>query len=114
VPGVPRNQSHLVARGPILGTTGAATLLYVQGEMVSTEAERQLEQVNAAAGERESSRYQSAGYRAKRVLLGPALRTSELIHERITKRVALAVFSSDPISSTAYATEEILIVLVPA
>jgi amino acid transporter len=59
-----------------------------------------------------SRRYESHGYRAKRVLLGPALRTSQLVHERITKRVALAVFSSDPISSTAYATEEILLVLV--
>jgi amino acid transporter len=59
-----------------------------------------------------SRRYESLGYRAKRVLLGPALRTSQLAHERITKRVALAVFSSDPISSTAYATEEILLVLV--
>ena len=59
-----------------------------------------------------SRRYESPGYRAKRVLLGPALRTSQLLHERISKRVALAVFSSDPISSTAYATEEILLVLV--
>jgi amino acid transporter len=82
--------------------------------MVSTEAERKPEQVETATGERESSRYQSVGYRAKRVMLGPALKTSELVHERISKRVALAVFSSDPISSTAYATEEILIVLVAA
>jgi amino acid transporter len=59
-----------------------------------------------------SRRYRSVGYRAKRVLLGPALETSQLVHERISKRVALAVFSSDPISSTAYATEEILLVLV--
>ena len=36
------------------------------------------------------------------------------MHERVSKRVALAVFSSDPISSTAYATEEILLVLVGA
>jgi hypothetical protein len=64
------------------------------------------------SGPRRSRRYESVGYRAKRVLLGPALRTSQLVHERITKRVALAVFSSDPISSTAYATEEILLVLV--
>src|SRR5215204_6827310 len=59
-----------------------------------------------------SQRYESLGYRAKRIMLGPALRTSQLAHERISKRVALAVFSSDPISSTAYATEEILLVLV--
>ncbi|HEV8651712.1 MAG TPA: APC family permease [Actinomycetes bacterium] len=63
---------------------------------------------------RESRRYQSPLYRAKRVLLGAPLKTSQLINERISKRVALAVFSSDPISSTAYATEEILIVLVTA
>ena len=64
------------------------------------------------SGPTRSRRYESVGYRTKRVLLGPALRTSQLVHERITKRVALAVFSSDPISSTAYATEEILLVLV--
>src|SRR5215213_9160179 len=61
-----------------------------------------------------SRRYQSAGYRAKKLLLGPALKTAQLTHERVSKRVALAVFSSDPISSTAYATEEILLVLVTA
>jgi amino acid transporter len=61
-----------------------------------------------------SQRYQSLGYRTKRVLLGPPFKTSQLVHERITKRVALAVFSSDPISSTAYATEEILRVVVLA
>jgi amino acid transporter len=58
--------------------------------------------------------YQSNGYRAKKLLLGPPLKTSQLVHERISKRVALAVFSSDPISSTAYATEEMLLVLVLA
>jgi amino acid transporter len=59
-------------------------------------------------------RYQSLGYRAKRALLGPPFKTAQLAHERISKRVALAVFSSDPISSTAYATEEMLLVLVVA
>jgi amino acid transporter len=61
-----------------------------------------------------SRRYQSLGYRGKKLLLGPPLKTSQLSHERVSKRVALAVFSSDPISSTAYATEEILLVLVGA
>jgi amino acid transporter len=59
-------------------------------------------------------RYESIGYRAKRTLLGPPFKTAQLAHERISKRVALAVFSSDPISSTAYATEEMLLVLVVA
>src|SRR6266511_3836812 len=70
--------------------------------------------VSGTASNRPSQRYQSLGYRGKRVLLGPPLKTSQLVNERITKRVALAVFSSDPISSTAYATEEILRVVVLA
>ncbi|MDP8992729.1 MAG: amino acid permease, partial [Actinomycetota bacterium] len=46
----------------------------------------------------------------KRVLVGRPLATTELESERIPKLVALPVFSSDAISSTAYATEEILFV----
>ena len=44
----------------------------------------------------------------KRVLVGRPLASSEQEHQRIPKVVALAVFSSDAISSTAYASEEIL------
>jgi amino acid transporter len=54
------------------------------------------------------------GYRVKRKLLGPPLHTEELEHERLGKPTALAVFASDNLSSSAYATEEILRVLVPA
>ena len=50
----------------------------------------------------------------KRVLVGRALRTEQAQHERLTKKTALAVFSSDALSSTAYATEEILLVLAAA
>src|ERR1043166_1053452 len=50
----------------------------------------------------------------KRLLVGRALKTSQAIHERLTKKTALAVFSSDALSSTAYATEEILLVLAVA
>src|SRR2546428_10731429 len=49
----------------------------------------------------------------KRILLGRPLSSAEQEHQRLIKLVALAVFSSDAISSTAYATEEILHVLVP-
>ncbi|MBP7930305.1 MAG: APC family permease [Acidimicrobiia bacterium] len=48
----------------------------------------------------------------KRLLIGRPLANSEADHQRISKTVGLAVFSSDAISSTAYATGEILIVLV--
>ena len=58
--------------------------------------------------------YQSLGYRLKRALLGRPLPTSRLVHERLRKLVALAVFSSDAISSTAYGTEQIMLVLVAA
>lgn len=50
----------------------------------------------------------------KRKLLGTPLRTEEAHQERLSKFAALAVFSSDALSSVAYATEEILLVLVLA
>ncbi|MDT4898520.1 MAG: hypothetical protein QOH25_3597 [Acidobacteriota bacterium] len=50
----------------------------------------------------------------KRLLVGNPLRTEQAAHERLPKKTALAVFSSDALSSTAYATEEILLVLAAA
>lgn len=50
----------------------------------------------------------------KRVMIGSPFATSQAIHERLTKVKALAIFSSDALSSSAYATEEILIVLALA
>src|SRR3954469_12536924 len=47
----------------------------------------------------------------KRTLIGSPLATEQLHHERIPKWKALAVLSSDALSSVAYATEEILIPL---
>ncbi len=46
-----------------------------------------------------------------RILIGKPLETKDLIHQAISKPVGLAVFASDALSSTAYATEEILIIL---
>src|SRR5882724_7706590 len=48
------------------------------------------------------------------MLVGRALRTEDAIHERLTKKTALAVFSSDALSSVAYSTEAILLVLLAA
>src|SRR5437764_8221908 len=50
----------------------------------------------------------------KRALIGPPMPLAQARHERLRKRVALAVFSSDALSSVAYATEEILLILVLA
>lgn len=52
--------------------------------------------------------------RFKGVLIGRPLETAEEIHQRLNKVKALAVFGSDAISSCAYATEEMLVVLVVA
>ena len=51
---------------------------------------------------------QGRGYAFKRALLGPALPTANLVTERLSKITALAIFSSDALSSVAYATEEML------
>ena len=51
---------------------------------------------------------------AKRVLVGRAKPSHELEHTLLPKIIALPVFSSDPLSSNAYATEEILLVLLAA
>jgi len=56
----------------------------------------------------------SVGYRLKRRLLGKPMHSEQLEHERLGKPTALAVFASDNLSSSAYATEEILHILVPA
>ncbi len=52
--------------------------------------------------------------RFKQLLLGDPLHNEESAHQRLTNPIALAVFASDALSSTAYATGEILIVLVAA
>jgi amino acid transporter len=51
---------------------------------------------------------------AKRVLIGRPLASEEEITERLPKTKALAIFSSDAISSSTYASEEILLILVAA
>ncbi len=45
------------------------------------------------------------------LLIGRPLETRTLAHQVISNKVGLAVFASDAISSTAYATEEILVIL---
>jgi hypothetical protein len=53
-------------------------------------------------------------YHTKRILIGPPLPTESAERERLTKVKALAVLSSDAISSVAYATEAILFTLAAA
>jgi amino acid transporter len=50
----------------------------------------------------------------KRLLVGAPMPLARARHERLSKTEALAIFSSDALSSVAYATEEILLILVLA
>ena len=50
----------------------------------------------------------------KRWFVGKPMSLAQASHERLSKVVALAVFSSDAMSSVAYATEEILLILILA
>ncbi len=56
---------------------------------------------------------ETRNYRVKRFLLGPPLVNDQLGGQRLGKPTALAVLSSDVMSSSAYASEEILRILVP-
>ncbi|MCU1645469.1 MAG: putative amino acid permease YdaO [Nocardia sp.] len=48
---------------------------------------------------------------AKRLVLGRPFRSDRLGETLLTKRLALPIFASDPLSSVAYATQEILLIL---
>ena len=56
----------------------------------------------------------SFSYRLKRFFFGGALNRHTLGHQRLNKRYALGILSSDCISSSAYGSEQILIALLPA
>ena len=48
---------------------------------------------------------------AKRLILGRALQSERLGEQTLSKKLALPIFSSDPLSSVAYAPQEILLIL---
>ncbi len=56
----------------------------------------------------------NGGLSLRKFLFGTPLATDALPHQTISRKVGLAVFASDALSSTAYATEEILIILALA
>lgn len=76
--------------------------------------------------ETEGNRFEATEYALRRVgwlgrltavkdyLVGSTMSNRRLTEERLSKKVALAIFSSDALSSTAYATQEIILVLVLA
>ena len=57
---------------------------------------------------------QTLGPRIRRAVLGPPLKSSAIVHERMRKLIALPVLSADALSSVAYGPEAMLAVLVLA
>jgi amino acid transporter len=84
------------------------------------ERERRFEEVGAGEyrvteeGQKPVSGTEALLRAIKSVVVGTPLATSRLVEERLTKIKALPVFASDNLSSSAYATEEILLVLLLA
>ena len=59
-------------------------------------------------------RFAGARSKLRSAVIGKPMATRDFVHERLTKLKALAVLSSDPLSSVAYATEQTLVVLAGA
>ncbi|MCA9789314.1 MAG: amino acid permease, partial [Cyanobacteria bacterium HKST-UBA05] len=53
-------------------------------------------------------------FKMKRLLLGESIATQDEHHERLSIPAGLAIFASDALSSSAYATEEILLIFIVA
>ena len=56
---------------------------------------------------------ESLSYRIKNALLGRPFVTEQLGHEKLSKKVAFGVLAPDMISSSAYGTEEMLVIMFP-
>jgi amino acid transporter len=66
------------------------------------------------AGSTPRGRFERAVQAVKGVLLGSPMAMAQTAHERLSKLKALAILGSDPLSSSAYATEEALLILAIA
>jgi amino acid transporter len=70
--------------------------------------------VDTEAGQALGALPESPSYRLKRLLLGKPMVSEQLREERLGQAVALGVLAPDCTSSSAYGTEEMLVILVPA
>jgi amino acid transporter len=108
---LPGLEHRVIVSGRRLGPT------YVRRELPGSSTFRSRGENVLEASERvlqpQSAFGRSYG-QVRRALLGRRLATAEQIYERLTKVKALAVLSSDAISSVAYATEASLGILIAA
>ncbi len=84
------------------------------GRFVPVQSESPPEVRATAETEAEPSTLGHVGYRLRRALLGPPLRSTAIARERMRKLVALPVLSADALSSVAYGPEAMLAILVLA
>lgn len=77
-------------------------------------AARPLEYVFLARAAPVAAAHPGRALALKRALIGPPRKTGEIDETLLSKKLALPVFASDPLSSVAYATEAALVVLVGA
>jgi amino acid transporter len=102
--------------GPVeIGSAGGASAGAPDGVAVTPgPIPRRYERMTPAAAELvKVDLPETLRYRLKNVLLGPPIASDRQSSERLGKPTALAVLSSDVISSSAYATEQMLIPLIP-
>src|SRR3990170_3737234 len=105
-PLIPGLELHEVRQGQKPGSRYVR--LAPRGEMPFRRLERPDVLLATEAAIRPRTALQAAWRQFKRLLLGAPLASAQIAHQRLTKVKALAVFSSDALSSSAYATEEIL------
>jgi amino acid transporter len=84
------------------------------GRFVPVQSAPEVEATPTADDKAPSSPALRVGHDARRVLLGPPLRSSAIARERMRKLVALPVLSADALSSVAYGPEAMLAILVLA
>lgn len=108
---LPGFEHRVVLPGPQPGNT------YVRRSLPATREFRTLGAGTIEATEASLAPRSSRGKlyeQVRRVVIGRRLATAEQVHERLTKVKALAVLSSDAISSVAYGTEASLGILITA
>ncbi len=109
---LPDVESAEILRGSKLGTRFARRVRVGERRFERTEEEGTFRATQVATAPRTGP--QRFWRSARRVLVGSPIASEEAEEQRLPKTKALAVFSSDALSSSAYATDEILLVLVAA
>jgi hypothetical protein len=90
----------------------AGRFVHIRSEGAETKEGGELE-ATVQAGQSDSLTGR-AGYALRRVLIGPALRSTAIAEERLGRVLALAVLSPDALSSVAYGPEAMMAILVLA